>query len=42
MIDFQELEKAIKAIKELGVKRIDGNGFIVYKVQNIIRIDIKE
>lgn len=41
-MDIKEVEKGIKAIKEFGLKKVEGENFIIYRVQNIIRIDIKE
>jgi hypothetical protein len=41
-MDMEKLENDIKAVKELGLKKVEGDGYIVYKVGKIIRIDIKE
>jgi hypothetical protein len=41
-MDMKQLENAIKAIKDLGLKRVDGEGYSVYRAGKVIRIDIKE
>ena len=43
MVDWQQVQEAIDAIKRGVCKRIDVNDQVkVYLVKNVIRIDIKE
>ena len=39
---FEPIKSSYELIKSGTVKRIDGDGFIIYKAGDIIRIDIKE
>lgn len=42
MIDSKWLVEAIKLIQSGMIDRCEKNGIIVYRVKNIIRIDIKD
>lgn len=40
-MDWDKIITAYKMVKEGNANRIDGEGWTVYKVNNIIRIDVK-
>lgn len=42
MIDINWLNRVIKTIKDGVANKIEKDNIVVYKVKNIIRIDVKE
>lgn len=41
-MDWEEIKTAASMIKSTSVNRIDGDGWKVYRVGKIVRIDIEE
>lgn len=42
IMDWKVIEEAYKMVEKGTVKRIDGEGFSLYRAGTIIRIDIKQ
>jgi hypothetical protein len=41
-MNFDTIKAAVITVQTTPIKRVDGNGWSVYRVGNIIRVDIKE
>jgi hypothetical protein len=41
-VDWRQIEISVDMIRNGNITRLEGKGWLVYKVGNIIRIDIKE
>lgn len=40
-MDWSAIEKAVELVRSGGVKRVDGEGWSVYAVGAVVRIDLK-